>query len=491
MKSLPLCFSVALSAWLTVQFASPVASQDIPADTDVDAVSSHASTHRSPPPALAVPSIVSEPSRIVLAQSSGSSESGASSKPDPYAAARKRLVDSRIRTAGVINERVLWAIAETPRHEFVPAAVRDKAYFDMALPIGSAQTISSPFIVASMTETLDPQPTDRVLEIGTGSGYQAAVLSPLVADVYSIEIVESLGLTARGVLDRLGYENVHTKIGDGFLGWPDKAPFDKIIVTCSPESVPVPLVEQLREGGSMIIPVGERYQQTLYRMIKRDGKLIREPLRPTLFVPMTGTAESGRKALPDPANPVIVNGDFEQASPAAKPAEDVPPVGTDPVGVDAIRDALHPLGAPAPNPADFIEGWYYGRQVTRFVEDGNAMARFENQTAGLGSHLLQGIAIDGSQVSTIRLSARVRTDNVVKGPESDAWPMLAISYYDANRRDLGMITLGPYRGTRDWKKDSRVLRVPPAAKEAIIRIGLFGATGRVDFDDVQIEKMSR
>ncbi|MCM2371011.1 protein-L-isoaspartate(D-aspartate) O-methyltransferase [Rhodopirellula sp. ICT_H3.1] len=430
---------------------------------------------------------MSDPTRIVLAQYSGSGETGPYQSRDPYAVARQRLVDTRIRTAGVTNERVLSAIAETPRHEFVPASVRDKAYFDMALPIGAAQTISSPFIVASMTETLDPQPEDRVLEIGTGSGYQAAVLSPLVSEVYSIEIVESLGLNARKVLDRLGYTNVHTKIGDGFLGWPDKSPFDKIIVTCSPESVPVPLVEQLREGGSMIIPVGERYQQTLYRMTKRDGKLVREPLRPTLFVPMTGTAESGRKNKPDPSNPVIINGDFEQSSP-----EHAATGASSPANNDAIAsDALHPLDAPQPNPADFIAGWYYGRQVKRFVENGQAMARFENQTAGLGSHLLQGIAIDGSQVSTIRLSTRVRTENVVKGPEPDSWPMLAISYYDANRRDLGMVSLGPYRGTRDWRKDSRILRVPPSAKEAIIRIGLFGATGRADFDDVKVEKMGR
>ncbi|MFG0289625.1 MAG: protein-L-isoaspartate(D-aspartate) O-methyltransferase [Rhodopirellula sp. JB044] len=471
-------------------FASPSLSAQNPAQTP-EANPSH--SHPSP---LTLPANVSEPSRIILAQSSGSGESGTNSNSDPYALARRRLVDARIRTAGVKNERVLWSIAETPRHEFVPANVRDKAYFDMALPIGAAQTISSPFIVASMTETLDPQPTDRVLEIGTGSGYQAAVLSPLVADVYSIEIVESLGLTARAALDRLGYENVHTRIGDGFLGWPEEAPFDKIIVTCSPESVPVPLVEQLREGGSMIIPVGERYQQTLYRMVKRDGELIRQPLRPTLFVPMTGTAESGRKTLPDPANPVIVNGDFEEESESTELTETAPteselPIGNDPVGVDAIRDALEPLGTPTPNPSEFIEGWYYGRQVARFVEEGNAMARFENATPGLGSHLLQGIAIDGSKVSTIRLSTRVRTHNVAKGPDSDALPMLAISYYDTNRRDLGMITLGPYRGTRDWKKDSRILRVPPAAKEAIIRIGLFGATGRVDFDDVKIEKMGR
>ncbi len=421
-----------------------------------------------------IPTIVPTPSRIILAQTSPSSPRFAAPS-DPNAEARRRLVDSRIRTAGVTNERVLDAIEQTPRHEFVPAAVRHQAYFDMALPIGSAQTISSPFIVASMTETLDPQPTDKVLEIGTGSGYQAAVLSPLVDEVYSIEIIEPLGLTARKVLDRLGYANVFTKIGDGFKGWPEKAPFDKIIVTCSPESVPVPLVEQLREGGSMIIPVGERYQQTLYRMTKRDGKLVREPLRPTLFVPMTGTAEAGRHTLPDPDHPKLVNGDFELAAVAKDPPDD---------GEPEILPVQHD------GDADFITGWYYGRQVHRVVEHGNAMARFENETPGLGSHLLQGLAIDGNHVSTIRLSTRVRTHGVVKGPDSDAWPMLAISFYDSSRRDLGMTAIGPFRGTRDWHTNGRVLHVPPTAKEAIVRIGLFGATGRADFDDVHVEKIS-
>lgn len=404
-----------------------------------------------------------DPDRLILPQSS-SSDGSSRFRDDKYAEVRKRLVDTRIRTAGVTNERVLDAIEQTPRHEFVVRSLREKAYYDMALPIGEAQTISSPFIVASMTETLDPQPTDRVLEIGTGSGYQAAVLSPLVDEVYSIEIVESLGLTARGVLDRLGYENVFTKIGDGFLGWPDKAPFDKIIVTCSPESVPVPLVEQLREGGSMIIPVGERYQQTLYRMTKVDGELVRQPLRPTLFVPMTGTAESERQNLPDGGNPHLANGDFE---------------------MKASTSESEQYGQ------EFIAGWYYGRQVKRFVESDNAMARFENETPGLGSHLLQGLPIDGRQVFSIRLSARVRTQNVEKGPDADAWPMLAISYYDEQRRDLGMFSLGPYRGTRDWRSDSRLLRVPPNAREAIVRIGLFGATGRIDFDDVKVEKIGR
>jgi protein-L-isoaspartate(D-aspartate) O-methyltransferase len=161
----------------------------------------------------------------------------------------------------------------------------------MALPIGEKQTISGPFVVAYMTERLEPRPTDRVLEIGTGSGYQAAVLSPLVKTVYSIEINKPLGEKAARILTRLGYRNVVTKIGDGFQGWPEHAPFDKIIVTCSPEEIPKPLVEQLAEGGRMVIPVGERYDQMLVLLTKRDGEMVRESLVPSLFVPMTGAAE--------------------------------------------------------------------------------------------------------------------------------------------------------------------------------------------------------
>ena len=169
---------------------------------------------------------------------------------DDYAAKRERLVTEEIAAAGVSDPRVLAAMRATPRHEFVPAGFRQHAYVDAALPIGERQTISPPFVVAYMTEQLHPQPSDRVLEIGAGSGYQAAVLSSLVSEVYTIEIVSRLGLRAARTLERLGYENVHVKIGDGFQGWPEHAPFDKIIVTCSPEEVPRPLVDQLSDGGN-------------------------------------------------------------------------------------------------------------------------------------------------------------------------------------------------------------------------------------------------
>jgi protein-L-isoaspartate(D-aspartate) O-methyltransferase len=216
---------------------------------------------------------------------------------DRYADARREMVDEQIRARGIESARVLEAMAGVPRHEFVPLTLRTLAYADRPLPIGHGQTISQPFIVAFMTEALAPSPGDRVLEIGTGSGYQAAVLSGLVAQVYTIEIVEALGERARADLARLGYRNVHVRIGDGYEGWPEHAPFDSIIVTCSPERVPQPLVDQLKDGGRMVIPVGDTsVGQDLYLLEKRGGKVVQRAILPVRFVPMTGKAqERGRR----------------------------------------------------------------------------------------------------------------------------------------------------------------------------------------------------
>jgi protein-L-isoaspartate(D-aspartate) O-methyltransferase len=211
---------------------------------------------------------------------------------DDFADARRRMVEEQIAARGIAHPKVLAAMASIPRHEFVPEDQRGEAYTDQPLPIGAGQTISQPYIVAYMTEQIAPKPEDRVLEIGTGSGYQAAVLARLVREVYSIEIVESLGRRAKQDLARLGFANVQVKIGDGYAGWPEAAPFDVIIVTCAPEHVPEPLVQQLKEGGRMIIPVGGRNQaQELYLMDKRQGKLHQRAVLPVRFVPMTGRAE--------------------------------------------------------------------------------------------------------------------------------------------------------------------------------------------------------
>jgi protein-L-isoaspartate(D-aspartate) O-methyltransferase len=203
-----------------------------------------------------------------------------------FAAQRERMVKEQIVMRGLVTERVLTALRKVPREEFVPAEYRAESYTDQALPIGYDQTISQPFIVAVMTEELQPQPTDRVLEVGTGSGYQAAILAELVAQVYSIEIIEPLAKTAEATLQRLGYKNVHVKTGDGYKGWPQHAPFDSIIVTCAPERVPQPLLDQLKEGGRMIIPVGAKFAQELYLFQKKNGRLQQSAVLPVRFVPM-------------------------------------------------------------------------------------------------------------------------------------------------------------------------------------------------------------
>ncbi|MEM8679668.1 MAG: protein-L-isoaspartate(D-aspartate) O-methyltransferase, partial [Planctomycetota bacterium] len=366
------------------------------------------------------------------------------------------LVEDFVIGAGITDPRVIDSVRQTKRHEFVSTGKRRFAYDDMSLPIGHNQTISSPFIVAFMTESLDPQPDDRVLEIGTGSGYQAAILSPLVKDVYSIEIVEPLGKKAIKTLRRLGYENVHVRIGDGFKGWPEEAPFDKIIVTCSPEDVPQPLIDQLREGGRMIIPVGERFEQTLYLFTKQDGELQQEALRPTLFVPMTGEAEARRQIQPDGTRPTLSNGSFEE-----NPQGKLP-----------------------------LEGWYYQRELERIVgedaKDGNAFVRFSNDVAGRTSRALQGFPVDGRERSELIVNAWVRLRRVEYGPEPHMTPKLAVTFFDENRAALATRWIGPWQGSSAWQPVEARMRIPKSAREAILRVGLFGATGTLDVDDVRV-----
>jgi len=202
------------------------------------------------------------------------------------AAQRHLMVQQQLMPRSIRDARVLAAMSKVPREEFVPSESRAASYEDGPLPIGYDQTISQPYIVAFMTEQLRPKPSDRVLEIGTGSGYQAAILAELVADVYTIEIVEPLAKNAEATLQRLNYKNVHVKAGDGYRGWPEHAPFDAIIVTCAPDHVPQQLTDQLKDGGRMVIPVGERFAQQLYLLEKKNGQLKESATLPVRFVPM-------------------------------------------------------------------------------------------------------------------------------------------------------------------------------------------------------------
>ncbi len=270
----------------------------------------------------------------------------------------------------------------------------------------------------------------------------------MVKEVYSIEIVPELGNQAKRVLTSLGYKNVFTKVGDGFLGWPEHAPFDRIIVTCSPEDVPQPLIDQLAPDGLIVVPVGERYQQMLYSMRKRDGKLEKEALRPTLFVPMTGEAEENRKVQADPSKPQLINGNFE----------------------DAPLENGH------------MPGWYYQRGLTWGTSDDAPLGRhfvtFENDHQGRPTNLLQGLALDGRKVPRVVLSANVKTSDVKAGLDPSELPAVTIRFFDEQRSLLETQWLGPFRGTHDWKHHERTVRVPSRAAKRSFRSVCLGPLAR-------------
>jgi len=205
-----------------------------------------------------------------------------------YQRQRNLMVDTQIISRGVKDARVIAAMRKVPRHLFTDEPARYKAYDDMALPVGEGQTISQPYMVAVMTELLSLGGDEKVLEIGTGSGYQAAVLAELSRELYTIERIQSLSDRAREVIAELGYDNIHMKVGDGTLGWPEAAPFDRILITAAAPVVPEPLVDQLSEGGILVAPVGDRFSQQLVRVIKQRGKLSKDFHTPCVFVPLVG-----------------------------------------------------------------------------------------------------------------------------------------------------------------------------------------------------------
>ncbi len=216
-------------------------------------------------------------------------------KADRFLKMRNLMVEQQIISRGVQDSSVLDAMRKVERHRFVPETIRHLAYDDEPLPIGHEQTISQPYIVAYMTEALQLKGDERVLEIGTGSGYQAAVLAEIVKEVYTIEIVEPLYESASVLLRTLGYRTVYCKWGDGYLGWPEKAPFDAIMITAAPPAIPEPLLRQLKEGGRMILPVGTWYQELILLTKTKKGKLEKKRLIPVRFVPMTGQVQGEKE----------------------------------------------------------------------------------------------------------------------------------------------------------------------------------------------------
>ena len=207
---------------------------------------------------------------------------------------REKMVETQIKARGVKDPHVLSAMLKVERHLFVPKEFQSSAYSDQPLPIGEGQTISQPYIVALMTELLELKGGERVLEVGTGSGYQAAILGELAKEVYTIEIMEPLASSAKNLLFELGYRNITVKAGDGYLGWAEAAPFDAIMVTAAPDHIPKPLLDQLKEGGRMVLPVGT-YSQELKKIVKRSGKIETADIIPVVFVPMTGEGVKHKK----------------------------------------------------------------------------------------------------------------------------------------------------------------------------------------------------
>jgi protein-L-isoaspartate(D-aspartate) O-methyltransferase len=374
---------------------------------------------------------------------------------DALVSARLRMVEQLQEDEGLHDERVLTAMREVPRHWFVPRRLQPMAYYDIALPIGRGQTLTPPSMVAGVVDRLDLEAPHKVLEVGTGTGYQAAVLSRLAGDVYSIEIEPALAHRARATLKRLGCQNVQVRTGDGYQGWPEHAPFDRIIVACSPETVPVPLIQQLREGGKLIVPLGTGYDQMLFLMTKTNGVLVREAVGPIAFVPMTGRAELDREQPLDALEPALVNGGFEVVQPStARPAS-----------------------------------WYHQRQVKLVAADapeGQRYAVFENATPGRTSEASQALAVDGRQVRALALSGLARGSEIQRGTETRSRASVVLAFYDAHREPIGAAALGDWIGTFDWQPFEYSVEVPAASREAVLRVGLSGATGRLAVDGLRL-----
>ncbi len=232
-----------------------------------------------------------------LLLSSGGSPpvSGNPMAQEEFSQQREQMVETQLKSRDIQNELVLEAMRKVPRHLFMPAPVRQYAYIDSPVPIGEEQTISQPYIVGLMTQTVDPKPGNRALEVGTGSGYQAAVLGELVQEVYTIEIIPVLAERAGKTLSELGYDNVEVRQGDGYQGWPEQAPFDIILITAAPEEIPQPLIDQLAEGGRLVVPVGPQGEiQTLTLVTKEKGEVQRTHITGVRFVPMTGEVQQLR-----------------------------------------------------------------------------------------------------------------------------------------------------------------------------------------------------
>lgn len=373
------------------------------------------------------------------------------------AEARRLMVAEEIEAQGIENERLLAAMREVPREQFLPLNKRHLAYLNVAVTYGEGQVVLPPLVTAHSIEQLDPQKTDKVLVVGTGSGYSSAVLSRLAREVYSVEINPEIAKEAEETLRHLKYTNVKIRSGDGFEGWKEHAPYQRIIVECSPESVPRPLVDQLVEGGTLLIPVGDEFDQTMHRCKKENGQLVTLSLWPTLLLPMKGKAEELRSQSEMPREPSLLNGGFEEL-------------------VEGTTDL--------PN------NWFYVRQG-RVVDDplcpeGKRALQLVNTTPGAAAVALQAFPVDGKKIAELSLSFRIRGIDVRPGQNRGQLPRVEIRFFDEKRRFVGGDWTGGWNMTFDWVKKERLFAVPRQAKFAVIRISLGGGTGEIRFDNLKL-----
>lgn len=377
---------------------------------------------------------------------------------EAFKVAREKMVREELTAQGIKNDRVLRAMGQVPREQFLPLTKRKFAYLDMPIPIGEAQYMPPPLRTADLLEQIDPQPSDKVLVVGTGSGYGPGVLSRIVREVYAIEIVPELAREAAATFQRLKYSNITSKQGDGFAGWAEHAPYDKMLVECAPESVPPPLVEQLKEGGVLVIPVGEHFQQTLFKYRKQNGKLTVEQSRPTLFLPMIGKAKFLQTTDTAAQEPQILNPSFETEFEGDK-------------------------NLPA--------NWYFVKQA-QVIEyptapNGKRVLWFKNETPGHASIAIQGFACDGRKVKLLTITLNVKVKSVIRGQNLEQLPRLEIMYLNENNRAIHHDFIGPWFLTGDWTEQQARFQVPPQARAALIRIGLLGATGEAWFDNLRMK----
>lgn len=361
---------------------------------------------------------------------------------------------------------VLSAIMRTARDRFVPASYKKTAFRDLAVPLGRSRYQQAPSLLAYMTEELDVRPDEKVLHIGTGSGYYTAVLSLLAKEVYTVELDETLGNRASQTFEKLAYTNIYTKIADGYDGWEEHAPFDRIVFTCSPETVPEPLVKQLREGGVMIVPLGEPFRQVLYRCKKKGEELQKEFLLPYPFELMEGEAQSRRQTKPDPERPELSNGHFERFHENGEP-----------YGWFSMTNAIVREVPDAPEGRHFLK-----LEVNSFSSDEARFARAE-----------QSFALEGKNVSRLHLEAFLRGDRLetLSARNVRASASMILLCYDESDRLLQRYDLAPVSGSFDWKAFQCEISVPKKTKKATLILTLSDRTGTLEFDALSVRKAGK